>query len=72
MRGINDFQKRFNRTRSVVSIFIGLVFALIVCFWVGVAILGYMAVDSVGAQDWSGGIKPVIERLWCGNPGCLN
>ena len=66
-----DFDKRFNRMNRIVSWFIGCVFALIVCFVIGFAVLTYKTVDTVGKQDWSGGIKPVIERLWCGTPGCL-
>jgi hypothetical protein len=34
-------------------------------------VLAYKAVTVAGEQDWSGGIKPVIERLWCGKPGCF-
>lgn len=71
MRTMSDFDKSFNRMRRFVTFFIGFVFVLIVCFWIGAAVLAYKAVDSVGAQDWSGGIKPVIDRLWCGKPGCL-
>jgi hypothetical protein len=47
------------------------VLVLILCIWVGGAVLAYKAVTVAGEQDWSGGIKPVIERLWCGKPGCF-
>jgi hypothetical protein len=67
----SDFDKRCNRMQRFVTWFIGGVFALILCIWIGGAVLAYKAATVAGEQDWSGGIKPVIERLWCGKPGCL-
>jgi hypothetical protein len=67
----SDFDKRFNRMQRFVTWFIGGVLVLILCIWVGGAVLAYTAVTVAGEQDWSGGIKPVIERLWCGKPGCF-
>jgi uncharacterized membrane protein len=67
----SDFDKRFNRMQRFVTWFIGGVLVLILCIWVGGAVLAYKAVTVAGEQDWSGGIKPVIERLWCGKPGCF-
>lgn len=72
MRSFDDFDKSFNRMRRFVTFFIGLVFTLVVLFWIGAAVLAYKAVDAAGAQDWNGGVKPVIEKLWCGKPGCLS
>jgi len=66
-----DFDKRFNRMQRFISWFIGGVFVLILCIWIGAAVLAYKATKAAEAQDWSGGIKPVIEQLWCGKPGCL-
>jgi hypothetical protein len=48
------------------------VFVLVLSVWVGVGVLTYKAATVAVEQDWSGGIKPVIERLWCGKPGCLS
>jgi hypothetical protein len=55
-----------------VPIFIGAVFLLIVCYFVALGVLAYKAVTVAGEQDWSGGVKPVIEQIWCGKPGCLD
>lgn len=68
---MRDFDKRFNRMRRFVSFFIGFVFLLIVCYFIAMGVIAYKAVDAVQSEDWSGGIKPVIEKLWCGKPGCL-
>jgi hypothetical protein len=67
----SNFDKRFNRMNTFVTWFIGGVFVLIVCGFIGAGVLAYKAVTVAGAQDWSGGLKPVIEQLWCGKPGCL-
>jgi hypothetical protein len=32
----------------------------------------YKAASILNDQDWSNGIKPVIEKVWCGHTGCLN
>ena len=66
-----DFDKRFNRMSRFVTWFISSIFVLILCLLIGVGVLTYKAVTVAGEQDWSAGIKPVIERLWCGKPGCL-
>lgn len=57
--------------QRLVTWFIVCVFVLILCIWIGGAVLAYKAASMAGEQDLSGGIKPVIERLWCGKPGCL-
>jgi hypothetical protein len=51
-----------------VSILIGATFVAILCFWFVVA---YLSASFAEGQDWSGGIRPVIEKIWCGKPGCL-
>lgn len=55
-----------------VSVFIAAVFVIIILFWIGAALVTYTVAGKAADQDWSGGIKPVIERLWCGEPGCLD
>lgn len=66
-----NFDKRFNLMRRVVFTFMGIVFALIVCVWIGLGVIAYKATTKAAGQDWSGGIKPVLEQFWCGKPGCL-
>lgn len=68
---MRDFDKRFNRMQRFVSFFIGFVFLLIVCYFIVIGVIAYKAAGAVQDEDWSGGIKPVIEKLWCGKPGCL-
>ncbi len=67
----SDFDKRFNRISRFVTWFIGIVLVLIVCSIIGGTALVYKAATVAGEQDLSRGIKPVIEQMWCGKPGCL-
>lgn len=67
-----NFDKQFDRMQRFISFFIGFVFVLIVLSFIAIGVIAYKAVDSVQDEDWSSGIKPVIERLWCGKPGCLD
>lgn len=69
---MRDFDKKFKNTGRFISVFIGIVFTMIVCYWVAMATIAYKVIDSASQQDWSGGIKPVIESLWCGKPGCMS
>ncbi len=62
---------RFNQIRRFVLWFVGVVYVLILSVWIVGAVLLYKAASLASEQDFSGGIKPVIERLWCGKPGCL-
>ncbi len=68
---MKDFDKRFNRMQTVVTVFIGLVFTLIVCWFIFIAVMAVKVASAAESQDWSGGVKPVIEKMWCGKPGCL-
>lgn len=52
------------------SWFIVVVFAVVAVFWLLILVATYKMGSMIGEQDWKGGIKPVIERLWCGTPGC--
>jgi heme/copper-type cytochrome/quinol oxidase subunit 2 len=56
--------KQFDRFFKIVATFIVIVFVMVFSFNVFV-------LYTVSKQDWSNGIKPVIESIWCGNPGCL-
>ena len=71
MQSMKDFDRSFSRMRRFVSVFIGVAVALIVSYIIAMGVLAYKAVSVAGQQDWSGGVKPVIEQLWCGKPGCL-
>lgn len=52
------------RTAFTLIVVIQLLIALVV---IGV---GVWALVWVATQDWSHGIQPVIESVWCGKPGC--
>lgn len=66
-----DFDKRFNRTRKFILVFYGCVLAMVLTVFVGFAALAYAAVTTAVSMDWSGGVKPVIEKVWCGATGCF-
>ena len=63
----DDFDARFRRTQRGIRF----VFWLIVCFWLAIAIGFGVVIYKAASLDWSGGIKPVVEQMWCGSPGCL-
>lgn len=68
----NDFNKRFDRFHRFHRWF----FRAILAFQLAVAIamiwLIVIAVQAGIRTDWSNGVKPVIEQVWCGKPGCLS
>lgn len=68
---MKNFDRNFRVMNRVVWGFIAFVFFLMICYFIGVGVLAYKAVTMAGDADWSGGVKPVVERVWCGEPGCL-
>lgn len=69
---MKDFDRRFNRVNTFVNWFIGVVFFLAIC-WIGfLGLVVYKSASAVQSADWSQGIKPVIEKAWCGKPGCMD
>lgn len=66
-----DFDKHFRQVRRTTSIIIWLSIAVSTLFIVGFLITSYIFVSKVADQDWSKGLKPVIEKVWCGEPGCI-
>lgn len=67
-----DFDKEFEKTSRQVSFIRKIVFGGMFVFFLVVLILGGWLIINLHSQDWSGGIQPVIESLWCGSPGCLS
>lgn len=65
----SDFDKSFKRTQRFVTWFIGGVLVMILLSWIGMAVLAYKGAEMASEE---GGIKPMIEKLWCGKPGCLD
>jgi len=64
----SDFDKSFNSMQRFIKIFFGVVLTLILVYFVFIGVVA----TKVISQDWSGGIKPVIEKFWCGDKGCLD
>jgi hypothetical protein len=70
-----DFRSQFDKDKArfdmmfkVAMTFIMITFVVILLYWI---IVGYLAVKVSSNVDFSQGIKPVIETLWCGKPGCM-
>jgi hypothetical protein len=42
-------------------------FIITILWWLCWGFVAY----KVYNVDWSGGIRPVIEKAWCGQPGCI-
>lgn len=57
-----DFEKRFNRTRNVVSVFIGFIWIMTIAVLLGAGYVVYKVSEEVGDK----GLKGVAEQLWYG------
>jgi hypothetical protein len=64
----SDFDKSFKLMGTVFKVMFGIVSTLILAYFVFIGVVA----TKVISQDWSGGIKPVIEKLWCCEKGCLD
>ena len=71
MRSMTGFDKNFRRTNRVFWILFSVVSAMILCSFLAFGFVAFKAVGAANSADWSGGLKPVIEKMWCGKPGCL-
>lgn len=74
MLGLRDdnFDKRFKKTKRIVvfqSIVVGLLCILLVILSI---YLAWIAADKIRETDFSKGIKPIIEKTWCGKEGCFD
>lgn len=58
----SNFDKDFNRMRTFIKVFSGIVFVLMISIWIFGAVLTYKVVDQVNEQ----GLKGVVEQVWCG------
>lgn len=69
-----DMRKDFGKSWLdwFVPTFIVVVFVLILCILGFYGWLAYKGISAIGEMDASGGVKPIIERMWCGSPGCLS
>lgn len=63
---MNNFDKRFERQRKFVNLFIYLVLAIVLIVIGGFLWFGYIVVDQLADMDWSHGLKGVFEKLWYG------
>lgn len=60
-----DFEKRFNRTCNVVSVFIGFIWIMTIAVLFGCGYVVYKVSEEVGDK----GLKGVVEQLWYGKQG---
>jgi hypothetical protein len=60
---MRDFDKSFNRTRTICNVIFAIVFVLIVAQF---AFMGWMAVKAVDAVEGGTGLKALVETVWCG------
>lgn len=64
----------FNKQNSSLSLvptwFRWFFIAVLVGIMVQFALIGY-AFFKIATVDFSNGVKPVIETVWCGKPGCM-
>lgn len=58
---------------TFIKAFIGIITVVVVLFWLGLGWLvfeGAEAVGTVAEQTKAGGLKSIIDALWCGSNGC--
>jgi hypothetical protein len=66
---MNSQRRRFNIIFNSAVGFILITFVLLICSWILLLFVGGQIVKDV---DFSKGIKPVVEKVWCGESGCLD
>jgi len=64
-RGGSNFLSKF------VIGFIVFCFIMVLAWWGFIGFLGYKTVSVVGSDEFHG-VKPIIEKAWCGKEGCLD
>lgn len=67
----DNFDKGFNQIQRVFWVVFSVACAAIIAYWFAIGWLVTTAASAVSEADFDGGIKPVVEELWCGKPGCL-
>jgi len=60
---MRDFDKSFNRTRTIFNVIFVIVLVLIVANF---AFMGWIAVKAVDAVEGGTGLKALVETVWCG------
>lgn len=64
------FNKQNSSLSLVPSCFRWFFIAVLVAIVVQFALFGY-ALFKIASADFSNGVKPVIETVWCGKPKCM-
>lgn len=55
----------------IVPWFIGIVFVLIVLSWIAFGVIAWKATNELSESiNNGGGIKALVEKVWCGAQGC--
>jgi len=68
----SDFNKRFDRATRFHRRFFRAILAFQLAIALAMVCLIVIAAQAVNKADWSNGVKPVIEKAWCGKPGCMS
>lgn len=61
-----------NSVERIAKVILSVTIVLIIVIFSTIFIISYQVMYHANQQDWSNGIKPVIEKLWCGKPDCMN
>jgi hypothetical protein len=61
---MRNFNKSFNRTRTMINVISVVVAVLIVAQF---AFIGWVAVKSADAIESGTGLKDLVETVWCGS-----
>lgn len=57
---------------STFSVIFWLVIASYLACVVAVVFGVWLLIVSASSLDWSHGLKPQLEKIWCGAPGCTD
>lgn len=58
---------------TFIKAFIGIIVVLVALVWFGLGWLvfeGFEVISNVAEQTKSGGLKSIVDALWCGANGC--
>lgn len=67
-----NFEQKHSALEKVIYTIFGLSFVGVFAYIVFISVIALKAVIFLGTEDFSGGVKPVIEKLWCGSSGCMS
>ncbi len=71
LSGFDEHHKSMARMQRVFWVIFSVVALGISAYWAAILWAATSVIGMAADQDFSGGVKPVIEQLWCGEAGCL-